>query len=294
MNRRIKGLLPFGMLLGATATVSCTSTTTVICPVGEANCPCRPANSAAGVCNPGLVCLPDETPPTCANITGVELSQDASSGEEQSTADEPSASDDATAPASDATAPASDDATADTNSTDDSSVADGQGQSTEGGGTEGGAAETGGPPGNLVTNGDFSQGMDYWNVQGGSSASGYPSDATPYLCVTLNNGASYVVGWTPSPSFPLPVGSYAFSYKAWTTGTAVSVEAKVADSISPFQPVDFDQNNPQDSVSTSQVFTHSFTTTAVDPNVGIAFLFDGASANAGINVCFDDVTLVPQ
>jgi hypothetical protein len=223
------------------------------------------------------------------------LVEDAStSGDDQSTAEESSPSGDTSEPP-----PTDDSSQSDASTSDDTSEQE-SGEQTpeatvpEANAPEGGAVESGGPPGNLVTNGDFSQGMTDWNVQGGSNKTGYPSAATPYLCVTLSNGANYVVGWSPLPPFPLPAGtSYTFSYKAWTTGIAVSVEAKVALSYSPYT-ADLDVSNPQDSVSTSQTFTHPFTTTAEDPSVGIAFLFDGTSANSGIDVCFDDVTLVPQ
>ncbi len=294
MNRRILELLPFAMVAGATVLVSCTTTTTVICPDGKANCPCRAPGASGGVCNEGLVCLPAEN--RCADLTGsgYVLAQDAaSSGDDQSTADElpSSSSDDASGP------PPGDDASlVDTSSpSEDSSqpVESGNPPAEAGPSEGGGGGSEGGVAGNLVTNGDFSQGMSDWAVQGGSNASGFPSAATPYLCVTLNNNVSYVIGWTPPSPLDLPPGtSYTLSYKAWTTGsTAVDVEAKVGLSYSPYT-ADLDVNSPQDSVQTSQTFVHTFTTTTDDPSAGIAFLVVGSSATSGNNICFDDVTLV--
>lgn len=306
MDSRSIGFVPLGMFVGAIVTVSCTTTTTVICPTGKANCPCRPADAAGGVCDGTLVCLPAEN--RCADLTGIDLATDAapSSGDDQSSSQEDSStSDDSTGlqQADDAsepdTAPAVDSSEPDNSSP---PVDSGGGGSDSGGGggsdSGGDGSEGGNPGGNLITNGDFSQGMNYWHVEQGSNKSGYPSAATPYLCVTLSNGPTYIVGWDPTltgnPPLDLPQGAtYTLSYKAWTTGMEVDVEAKVGMTGQPYTP-DLDVANPKDSVQASQVFNHTFTMATTDSSAGIAFVFTGTTSNSGIDVCFDDVSLVQQ
>jgi hypothetical protein len=221
-------------------------------------------------------------------------SEAAASGDDQSSADEPAESDDASGPQPTVDAPESDASppTIDSSGPDVAAQPAEAGASEGGGGPEsgGGDSEGGSVAGNLVTNGDFSQGMTCWAVQGGSAKSGYPSDATPYLCVTMNSGTQYIIGWTPPSALDLPAGnSYTLSYKGWTTGAAQSVEPKVGLSKPPYTP-DLDVNNPQDSLQTTKTFTHTFTTGNEDPSAGIAFVF--TASISGIDICFDDVTLV--
>ena len=322
MDLRSIGLVPFGLFVGAIVMVSCTSTTTVICPTGKANCPCRPADAAGGVCDGTLVCLPAEnrcadltgidlaTCPAgqancpcraanaaegvcdgtlvclpaenrCADLTGIDLATDAatSNGDDQSSAQE----DASTSDDSNTSQQTADSSEPDTTPAVDSSQTDNSSPPAD----SGGGFEGGGTPGNIVANGDFSQGMTNWNVQGGSNKQGYPSDATPYVCVTMNSGTQYVVGWNSPTTLDLPPGnSYTLSYKGWTTGAAQSVEAKVGLSYSPYN-ADLDAT---DSIQTSQVFTHKFTIGNDDPSAGVAFVF--TASNSGIDICFDDVTLV--
>jgi hypothetical protein len=103
----------------------------------------------------------------------------------------------------------------------------------------------------------------------------------------MNSGTQYIIGWTPPSALDLPSGkSYTLSYKGWTTGAAQSTQAKVGLSYSPYT-ADLDAT---DNVQTSQVFTHQFTIGSEDPSAGIAFVF--TASTSGIDICFDDVTLV--
>lgn len=294
MNRRIMGMLSFGVWLAALAQVSCTSTTTIVCPTGQERCDCWAASSGKPACNSNnLVCISNRcVNPTASGYEIEHTSEDASSGDGPISVAEasPVGSSEASpipdsAPSSDAT---SNDEPTSVATSDDSGSSDDACDPADSGVQ---------PAGNLATNGDFSQGMDNWAVQGGSNKSGYPSATTPYLCVTLSNNVSYIIGWTPSSPLDLAAGAtYTLSYRAWSSGAAVSVEAKVGLSYSPYT-ADLDVNSPQDSATQTSIckapeFKHTFTTKGDDPSAGIAFLVVGSSATAGVDVCFDNVTLV--
>jgi hypothetical protein len=144
--------------------------------------------------------------------------------------------------------------------------------------------------GNLVTNGDFSQGNAAWGISSGTATIGVTNGE---LCVSAGSG-SIVLGWPQAPATALMLtsgSSYEFSYGARTMQGNLMVEAKVANSMSStnYMPVDSDS---MDAVtSTAKTFTHSFTPSTTDPSAGIAFIF---SLGNGQQACFTNVSLIPK
>jgi hypothetical protein len=158
----------------------------------------------------------------------------------------------------------------------------------------GGTPATGGSPGtggstsggNLITNGDFSNGSTNWGIpNGGTSSSGVNNGA---FCVTTSGTGSVIVGWgDSSTSFNLMANvGYTLSYQASASMNLSSFEVHIGQVISPYN-VDHQENNDKPGNSL-QTFTHNFTVTSGDPQTGLAFVFAGPT---GTNVCFDNVSL---
>jgi hypothetical protein len=146
-------------------------------------------------------------------------------------------------------------------------------------------------PTNLITNGNFSMGQTDWVIQGSGTIT---TPAAGQLCVSVVAGQTTILAWTPG-KIALSMGaSYTFSYSA-KASPAVTVDAKIAPSMNPFTPTDFETPSGSDAVSTSfSAFAHTF----AEPNpnetsAGVAFTIPqpGNTANAG-TVCFESVSLV--
>jgi hypothetical protein len=147
---------------------------------------------------------------------------------------------------------------------------------------------------NLVTNGSFADGTTDWGITYGTAT---VSIVGGDLCVAVaaaNDTTTIVLGWpepTGTAGVPLSAtGSYTFSYTAHATKEAVTMDAKVGDTVGPnFLPVDFVSET--DAVATTATtFTHPFTpASGADPTAGIAFTFVAGVAQS---LCFANVSLV--
>jgi hypothetical protein len=156
-----------------------------------------------------------------------------------------------------------------------------------GGGTGGsGAGGTGGggnPPGDLISNGDFSSGMTNWHVENGTG-----NFTNGRFCIA-GPSSSMLLGWTaPGPDVMLDGATmYRISYSASATMGNVRMHVKVALSVQPYTSdyeVDETLNN------TMRTFTHTFMPmNGTDANMGIAITVPSGS-NA--TVCVDDVSIV--
>jgi hypothetical protein len=154
-------------------------------------------------------------------------------------------------------------------------------------------------PGNLIVNGDFSEGYTDWNltIQGGPTGSS-ADVSTGALCLTLMPAVSVTLGWPsdPASSAVLSAGvNYRLSYQV-SASLPLSLETKVGLAVSPYDPVDFDVTNEMPGTEL-QEFTHVFSPAQSDPMAGLAFNFVAqASYNAqgpvGTTVCFDNISLV--
>src|SRR5580698_5082027 len=148
----------------------------------------------------------------------------------------------------------------------------------------------------LITNGDFSMGTSYWvpmPMADGMLAT--HSGPPPQLCVAVPSGEMVVLAWTPGVMLS-PGATYTFTYSAMAT-PAVTVDAKVGHSSSPYT-ADFETQSGSDAISTSfNTFVHSFTapTNPVETSAGIAFgIPQTGNVGAAETVCFEEVSLVLQ
>jgi len=151
------------------------------------------------------------------------------------------------------------------------------------GGSEAGGASGGGVSGNLITNGDFSDGMANWHIENGTA-----NINNGRLCVT-NPSSSMLLGWTATSDVTLDGAKmYRISYSASATMGNVRMHVKVALSVQPYTSdyeVDDMLNNNM------RTFTHPFMPmNGTDPNMGIALTVPNGATGT---VCVDDVTMVP-
>jgi hypothetical protein len=156
----------------------------------------------------------------------------------------------------------------------------------------GGSTGSGGssPGNNLITNGDFSQGMTDWGIPNGSPTSSGVENGQ--FCVTLGSG-SVIVGWgDSSTSFNLMANvSYTLSYQVSTTSPLGSFDVHVGEVVSPYTQ-DYPSNgqpigdNPSNNM---QTFTHMFSVTNGDSQAGLAFVL--SAGNGSPKVCIDNVSV---
>jgi hypothetical protein len=170
----------------------------------------------------------------------------------------------------------------------------GTGGGTAGAGGQGGAAGAGASGGNLVANGDFSEGVTHWTLtnQASFTAPTYAA-SNGQLCVMMTGISSVTLGWPSdlASTFPLSQGaSYTFSYQVSTTTPLSGFEAKIDGRYAPYRSqfdvtTDVPTSNPQ-------AFTHTFVAMA-DTGAGIAFnIMGSAGSTQSFSVCFQYVSLL--
>ena len=162
-----------------------------------------------------------------------------------------------------------------------------------GGGTGGSNAGTGGQSaGNLITNGDFSNGEANWGFPAmmGSITHAVTNGS---LCVTLMPpSASVTIGYPPTGTagFQLTAGStYTFSYQASASANNTTLTARVGQTVSPYDAPGSEWMNEPVGASL-QTFTHTFTRASSDSSMGVAFNVAGGPST----VCIDNVSLTPN
>jgi hypothetical protein len=163
------------------------------------------------------------------------------------------------------------------------------------GGTSGGIGGTTGTggttAGNIVINGDFSNGETGWGLPAmlGTVSHAVTGGA---FCVTLGAVSSATIGYPAgaTPPFQINAGvAYRFSYQASLSSGSIALEAKVGQTMTPFDATGSDWVG--ESAGTSlQTFTHVFTRTTTDSSMGVAFNLTGGPGTA----CFDNVVLTPN
>lgn len=157
-----------------------------------------------------------------------------------------------------------------------------------GAGGSGGTTGTGGQTAvNIIVNGDFSNGETGWGIKAGT---GTVTTASGAYCVAVPAGnVSLTIGYPDgaTPAFQINTGvSYRFSYQASASTGAVALEARVGQTMSPYDATGADwMNEPVG--ATLQTFTHTFTRATTDSSMGIAFNLTGGPGTA----CFDNVSL---
>ena len=155
----------------------------------------------------------------------------------------------------------------------------GGGSGGSGSGGSGGASASG----NLITNGDFADGMANWHIENGNG-----NINNGRFCV-MSPSSSMLLGWTASANVMLDgARMYRISYSASATSGNPRMHVKVALSVSPYTSdyeVDETLNN------TLRPFMHTFTPmNGTDANMGIAITVPAGSNGT---VCIDDVSIVP-
>jgi hypothetical protein len=173
----------------------------------------------------------------------------------------------------------------------DAGVAGVAGDAGTGGGVAGAA---GAAPINLITNGDFSLGEAFWNVQLNAGVSGtYTTSGA--LCVTNTTPGTYLsvtLGFPVSAadSFSVEAGSsYTLSFRAYGA-LGLTLEVKVGEVVTPWTPVaTFYQ-----SLSTLSYQSYSYLVTPVASmaQTGLAFNAVLDYAEYGGMICLDDVSFV--
>ncbi len=153
-------------------------------------------------------------------------------------------------------------------------------------------------PNNLVTNGDFCDGSNHWNVTySGTIATDYSTSTdSGSFCIQNNTDvyAALTLGWPLSTESGVVLesgSSYTFSYSAG--GTALTLVAKVGLTVSPWTAA----FSSDDTIGTTvNDYSHTFTASSVLGPVGVAFIISDPSVLSYFyypgQVCFDNVSLV--
>jgi hypothetical protein len=142
---------------------------------------------------------------------------------------------------------------------------------------------------NLITNGDFSNGITGWNLQNGTvdTSSGAAACITP-----TSSTISVVFGW-PDPTgtgFSLTPGlTYTLTFDAWANVNMTCITDKIGESLSPFSS--YAIGNPC-LTTVKTTYQLGFTATATDTiPAGIAFLFTKPTTDT---ICITNVSVTVQ
>jgi hypothetical protein len=147
------------------------------------------------------------------------------------------------------------------------------------------------PTGELIRNGDFSEGTSYWNLEVPGAVVDTSSGA---LCLSATD-EGYIygpVGWPldPADAFALQAGrSYLFQFEAWVSdevgGNLEYMNAKVGEAVAPYYPVFTWDTQVGGERGTSSA---QFVADADYAQVGVVFLVETAVKQ----LCFDNVSVV--
>jgi hypothetical protein len=164
-------------------------------------------------------------------------------------------------------------------------------------GTTGGAGTTGaagsGAPVNLIKNGDFSLGKEYWDLtyQAGEVATDNQGSGGQYCIMNASSSfyLSFSLGYPPTPSdaFTIAAGStYTLTYTAAVDQPA-SVMVKIGGVETPYTEL----TSFTDPVSSSNftTFSHQISSPSDSPLEGLVF---NATLYYSASICFDNVKLV--
>ena len=144
---------------------------------------------------------------------------------------------------------------------------------------------------NLVSNGDFSAGKEYWELtwqDGDIAASSYEGGEYCIQNGSSDEWLSFSLGYPPTASdaFAIEAGvSYTFSF---TVGGYGEFEAKIGQVSEPYDTIYSDDEYIYS--STYETITYTFTPDADEPAAGL--VFNGVLEDYGDILCFDDVVLV--
>jgi hypothetical protein len=168
----------------------------------------------------------------------------------------------------------------------------GNGASSTGGHSGTGTGGSTGTTGvNLLHNGDFSQGKEYWEATyNAGEVVGESYTGGTYCIANLSDNLylSFSLGNPPTPSDAVaiePGASYTLSYTAVGTGSP-QISVKIGHAIAPYDTVYVVDDTV---TSSNQTYTHNFASSTGDSGAGL--VFNGTLYYLS-QVCFDDVKLV--
>jgi hypothetical protein len=263
----------FGALLAAACGGSSTKPPT--CPVGSETCPCY----GNMTCNVGLACFSN----ICVNPAtgnGGSIGGGGATGLAGSTGAGGTAGGAGT----------------------QGGIAGATGTGGTGVGTGGTGVGTGGTPGtggsgagtNLIKNGDFSAGKEYWDLtlQAGEVGAADYSGGT--YCVyneSTNLYLSFSLGYPPTPSdaFAIdPSATYTLSYRARGTAVTmpVTIQVKIGHVEPPYTQLYATTDYPN---AADQTFSHTVSSATGDTAAGLVF---NGTLDYYSYVCFDDVKFI--
>lgn len=170
---------------------------------------------------------------------------------------------------------------------------------TAAGGASGSGLGGGSPTGNLVVNGDFSNGLSDWHtVTLPKTIDPNETLTSGLVCVQVPPIATYVsIGWPAdvASAFSLVAGQmYLFSFQASWSGSLSFYEAKVGGAMSPNQD-DFTAPTTAATMSAQalQTFSYRFRPTMGDPAAGVAFSAANADSSTTVTFCIANVSVTP-
>jgi endoglucanase len=153
---------------------------------------------------------------------------------------------------------------------------------------------------NLISNGDFSQGLAPWGAHAAGDDQGRTAAPPPEprlidgaLCTTVHGGQEVIVGWPvsgSSESFALTAGkSYALFLRISASGPLpVQCVIKVGHQIAPYTAA-FTTRLPSN--ATLQRFAVTFAPDHDDDRAGVALECRAEAGTSVADVCIDDVSL---
>jgi hypothetical protein len=162
----------------------------------------------------------------------------------------------------------------------------------------GGSLGTGGSalPTNLIKNGDFSQGKEYWDLTP-SAGEAYSEDYSNGQYCVINPSTSlylsFSLGYPPTPSdaFVVAPGStFTMAYMATVTSPATStmVQVKIGHVETPYTQL-WATTDYLPSSATPQLLSHQITSAAGDTEAGLVF---NVTLSYYSEICFDNVVVV--
>jgi hypothetical protein len=167
--------------------------------------------------------------------------------------------------------------------------------STGSGGSSAGTSST--VPGNLIMNGDFSDGTNLWEIKQSATTVVSEPVTNGMLCFALTSDQYFTVGWPAIGIMgaDLPAGGYTLSFKASSSGALPLLEftAKVGAAAPPYA-ADYTQSEMLG--PDLQTYSLPFQTTG-DSDAGVVFLVEASYATVSTDsaqFCLDDVTVTPS
>jgi hypothetical protein len=164
---------------------------------------------------------------------------------------------------------------------------------TGGGAVAGSTGSGGSTPVNLIKNGDFSLGKEYWDLTP-SAGEAYSEDYSGGQYCVINPSSSlylsFSLGYPPTPSdafMVAPGATFTMAYMASATATSM-VQVKIGHVETPYTQL-WAMTDYVPASTALQLFSHQITTAAGDTAAGLVF---NVTLPYYSEICFDNVVVV--